>query len=138
MATTTYGLVILALLGVEVPLNMGVEIKERKAITGYLLWGSIVVMVAYLILTFGAMVVVKTNDPSFNSTTAILSAVQTSLGAAVAAVVTLIMIAFFIFNTTVYNYSFARLLFVSGIDRRRSWVGSTRTRCRKMRSWFRR
>ena len=117
---------------------MGVEIKERKAITGYLLWGSIVVMVAYLILTFGAMVVVKTNDPSFNSTTAILSAVQTSLGAAVAAVVTLIMIAFFIFNTTVYNYSFARLLFVSGIDRRRSWVGSTRTRCRKMRSWFRR
>jgi amino acid permease len=118
MATTTYGLVILALLGVEVPLNMGVEIKERKAITGYLLWGSIVVMVAYLILTFGAMVVVKTNDPSFNSTTAILSAVQTSLGAAVAAVVTLIMIAFFIFNTTVYNYSFARLLFVSGIDRR--------------------
>ena len=115
---TFYGLVILALLGVEVPLNMGVEIKERKAITGYLLWGSIVVMVAYLILTFGAMVVVKTNDPSFNSTTAILSAVQTSLGAAVAAVVTLIMIAFFIFNTTVYNYSFARLLFVSGIDRR--------------------
>jgi len=32
--------------------------------------------------------------------------------------VTLIMIAFFIFNTTVYNYSFARLLFVSGLDRR--------------------
>jgi amino acid transporter len=28
------------------------------------------------------------------------------------------MIAFFIFNTTVYNYSFARLLFVSGLDRR--------------------
>jgi amino acid transporter len=75
-------------------------------------------MVGYLILTFGAMVVVKTNDPSFNSTTAILSAVQTSLGAGIAAIVTLIMIAFFIFNTTVYNYSFARLLFVSGLDRR--------------------
>jgi amino acid transporter len=64
------------------------------------------------------MVVVKTNDPSFNSTTAILSAVQTGLGAGIAAVVTLVMIAFFIFNTTVYNYSFARLLFVSGLDRR--------------------
>ena len=115
---TFYGLVILALLGVEVPLNMGVEIKDRKAITSYLLWGSIVVMVGYLILTFGAMVVVKNSGPGFNSTTAILSAVQTSLGAFVAAVVTLIMIAFFIFNTTVYNYSFARLLFVSGLDRR--------------------
>lgn len=115
---TFYGLVILALLGIEVPLNMGVEVKDRRAITSYLVWGSIVVMVAYLILTFGAMVVVKNSGPSFNSTTAILSAVQTSLGAFIAGVVTLVMIAFFIFNTTVYNYSFARLLFVSGLDRR--------------------
>src|SRR5207245_1820390 len=75
---------------------------------------SIVVMAAYLLLTFGAMVVVPQKDA--NSTYAILQAVQTSLGAGVAAVVTLIMIFFFIFNTTVYNYSFARLLFVSGLD----------------------
>src|SRR5213082_2299827 len=113
---TFYGLVILALLGIEVPLNMGVEIKDRKAITKYLVWGSVVVMAAYLILTFGAMVVIPIKDA--NSTTAILQAVQTGLGAGVAVVVTLIMIAFFIFNTTVYNYSFARLLFVSGLDRR--------------------
>src|SRR5256886_3633461 len=108
---TFYGLVILALLGIEVPLNMGVEIKDRKAITKYLVWGSVVVMAAYLLLTFGAMVVIPQKDA--NSTTAILQAVQTSLRAGVAVVVTLIMIAFFIFNTTVYNYSFARLLCVS-------------------------
>src|SRR5690242_15189548 len=34
---TFYGLVILALLGVEVPLNMGVEINDARAITRYLL-----------------------------------------------------------------------------------------------------
>src|SRR2546430_3058195 len=113
---TFYGLVILALLGIEVPLNMGVEIKDRKAITKYLVGGSVVAMAAYLLLTFGAMVVIPQKDA--NSTTAILQAVQTSLGAGVAVVVTLIMIAFFIFNTTVYNSSFARLLFVSGLDRR--------------------
>src|ERR1700716_4086364 len=113
---TFYGLVILALLGIEVPLNMGVEVKDRRAITSYLVWGSIVVMVAYLVLTFGAMVVVPVQG--VNSTTAILTAVQSSLGAFVAGVVTLVMVAFFIFNTTVYNYSFARLLFVSGLDRR--------------------
>ncbi len=113
---TFYGLVILALLGIEVPLNMGVEIRERKAITSYLFWGSIVVMAAYLLLTFGPMVVIAQKDAS--STNAILQAVQTGLGGGVALVVTLIMIAFFIFNTTVYNYSFARLLFVSGLDRR--------------------
>src|SRR6266404_3464865 len=108
---TFYGLVILALLGIEVPLNMGVEIRDRKAITSYLLWGSIVVMVGYLVLTFGTMVTVPVKG--VNSTTAILTAVQTSLGAFLAGAVTLVMVAFFIFNTTVYNYSFARLLFVS-------------------------
>jgi amino acid transporter len=113
---TFYGLVILALLGIEVPLNMGVEIKDRKAITSYLFWGSIVVIAAYLLLTFGAMVVVKTHDA--NSTTAILQAVQQVFGNGIAYVVTGVLIAFFLFNTTVYNYSFARLLFVSGLDRR--------------------
>src|SRR3981081_4570476 len=113
---TFYGLVILALLGIEVPLNMGVEIRDRKAITSYLVWGSIVVMVGYLVLTFGAMVVVPVQG--VNSTTAILTAVQSPLVAFAAGVVTLVMVAFFIFNTTVYNYSFARLLFVSGLDRR--------------------
>ena len=113
---TFYGLVILALLGIEVPLNMGVEVKDRRAITSYLFWGSIVVMVAYLALTWAAMVVVPQKDA--NSTTAILQAVQTSLGSAVSTVVALILIAFFLFNTTVYNYSFARLLFVSGLDQR--------------------
>jgi glutamate:GABA antiporter len=113
---TFYGLVILALLGIEVPLNMGVEIKDRKAITSYLVWGSIVVMAAYLILTWAAMVVVP--QAQANSTTAILQAVQISLGSALSTIVTLILIAFFLFNTTVYNYSFARLLFVSGLDRR--------------------
>jgi amino acid transporter len=33
-------------------------------------------------------------------------------------VVTFILIGFFLFNTAVYNYSFGRLLFVSGLDRR--------------------
>src|SRR5437899_1052159 len=113
---TFYGLVILALLGIEVPLNMGVEVKDRRAITSYLFWGSIVVMAAYLLLTWGAMVVVPQKDA--NSTTAILQAVQCSLGSGVSIGVTLILIAFFLFNTTVYNYSFARLLFVSGLDRR--------------------
>src|SRR3989475_10279242 len=113
---TFYGLVILALLGIEVPLNMGVEIKDRRAITSYLFWGSIVVIAGYLLLTFGAMVVVP--QASANSTTAILQAVQMSLGSVVSTIVTLILIAFFLFNTTVYNYSFARLLFVSGLDRR--------------------
>jgi amino acid transporter len=41
-----------------------------------------------------------------------------SLGSLLGVLVTLIFIGFFLFATTVYNYSFARLIFVSGLDRR--------------------
>src|SRR5713101_512996 len=87
---TIFGFVILALLGIEVPLNMGVEVTSERAITRYLIWGPIIVMVAYLITTFSVMVAVPT-------------ASQTNLWAMVDAV---------------NNYSFGRMLFVSGLDRR--------------------
>src|SRR5438309_651327 len=52
---TWFGFVILALLGIEVPLNMGVEIVNMRSIKKYLFWGSIVVMFAYLWTTLGTM-----------------------------------------------------------------------------------
>lgn len=122
---TFYGTVILALLGIEVPLNMGVEINNMRAITRYLLWGSVVVMAAYLIGTFGVMVAVPLSDQGNPS--AIAEAVQKGFGGAgtvLGTLVDFIFIGFFIFNTAVYNYSFGRLLFVSGLDRRMPTVMS--------------
>lgn len=116
---TFFGLVVLALLGIEVPLNMGVEINDMRAITRYLLWGSVVVMAAYLIGTFGVMMAVPATDQG--NPAAVAEAVQKGFGPAgivVGVIVDLIFIGFFIFNTAVYNYSFGRLLFVSGLDRR--------------------
>ncbi len=117
---TFFGLVILALLGIEVPLNMGVEINDMRSITRYLLWGSVVVMAAYLIGTFGVMMAAPT--ASYGSPSAVAAAVQKGfgggVGTALGVLVNLIFIGFFIFNTAVYNYSFGRLLFVSGLDRR--------------------
>ncbi len=116
---TFYGLVILALLGIEVPLNMGVEISNPRAITRYLLWGSTVVIVAYLIGTFGVMMAAPVS--SHGSPAAVALAVQNGFGGAgtvIGTIVTIIFIGFFLFNTAVYNYSFGRLLFVSGLDRR--------------------
>src|SRR6266705_619903 len=52
---TWFGFVILALLGIEVPLNMGVEIVHMRAIKKYLFWGSAVVIFAYLWATLGTM-----------------------------------------------------------------------------------
>src|SRR5216684_9147194 len=123
---TFYGLVILALLGIEVPLNMGVEISNPRAITRYLLWGSTVVIVAYLIGTFGVMMAVPVSSNNPNAVTqgnpaAVAAAVQIGFGGAgnvLGAIVNIIFIGFFLFNTAVYNYSFGRLIFVSGLDRR--------------------
>src|SRR5579883_2105497 len=123
---TFFGLVVLALLGIEVPLNMGVEINDMRAITRYLLWGSVVVMAAYLIGTFGVMMAVPASSSNPNVVTqgnpaAVAAAVQNGFGAAgtvLGVIVNLIFVGFFLFNTAVYNYSFGRLLFVSGLDRR--------------------
>jgi amino acid transporter len=116
---TLFGLVILALLGIEVPLNMGVEIVHMRAIKKYLFWGSIVVMLGYLWATFGTMM----NLPASQSTgglSDIFVAVQHAFWGshAWAVIIALIALWFFVSNTVVYNYSFSRLLFVSGLERR--------------------
>jgi amino acid transporter len=115
---TFFGLVILALLGIEVPLNFGVEIVDLRAIKRYLFWGSLAVMAAYLWATFGNMVTVPLAGN--NSTTGVLSAVQNGFWGShtFAVIVGLVVMWFFVSNTVVYNYSFSRLLFVSGLERR--------------------
>jgi amino acid transporter len=126
---TFFGLVILALLGIEVPLNLGVEIVHVRAIKKYLFWGSLVVMVAYLWATFGNMVTVPLKNN--NSTTGVVTAVQTGFWSAhwFAVVVAFILMWFFVSNTVVYNYSFSRLLFVSGLERRMpAWLGRVHPR----------
>ena len=115
---TFFGLVILALLGVEVPLNMGVEIRDTRSITRYLFWGSLAVMAAYLIATWAVMVTVPAADGQSAQVTAVAEAVRLTLGTFWGNLVALILAGFFLFITVVYNYSFARLIFVSGLDRR--------------------
>jgi len=125
---TFFGLVVLALLGVEVPLNMGVEIRDQKAVTRYLIWGSLVVMVAYVLATWGVMVTVHgaTNGVITN----VAEVVSIGLGSAAGKVTAMILALFFLFITVVYNYSFARLIFVSGLDRRLPAVMSHVNRAR--------
>jgi amino acid transporter len=113
---TAYSFCILALLGIEVPLNMGVEVKSEDAIKKYLFWGCVVVMVAYLWTSFGNMVVVPLAEN--NATTGGAQGVGLAMGEGLGIVVALILMWFFLTSSMVYNYSFARLLFVSGLERR--------------------
>src|SRR5258707_9646947 len=60
-----FGLVTLAYLGIETPLNMGGELAKsglaergkRKIITGHLFWGTLLVFIGYFVATFALLVV---------------------------------------------------------------------------------
>ena len=114
---TLYSFCVLALLGIEVPLNLGVEVKEGEgSIKKYLFWGCVVVMAAYLWTSFGNMVAVPLAES--NPTTGGAQGVANAFGEWLGVIVALILLWFFLTSSAVYNYSFARLLFVSGLEKR--------------------
>jgi len=113
---TFFSTVILALLGIEVPLNMGVEIKSENAIKKYLFWGCAVVIVAYLWATWSNMVVVPVSQN--NATYGVIQTIQIALSHTFGSWVAFILVLIFVSDTVVYNYSFARLMFVSGLEHR--------------------
>ena len=111
-----YGIIVLALLGVEVPLNLAAETKETHAARLFLRWGPLLVLLAYLLGTFGVMAVVPQGSASLTYST--LTAVRIVFGAPASVLVALIFISFFLFVTIIYNVTFARILFVSALDHR--------------------
>ena len=114
---TFFSFAILALLGIETPMNMGVEVNGgEKAIRTYLFWGCIIVMAAYLWSTWGNMVVIKAGGA--NGTTGGAQAVALAMGKWVGVLVSLILAWVFLTVAVVYNFSFGRLLFVSGMEKR--------------------
>jgi amino acid transporter len=114
---TFFSFAILALLGIETPMNMGVEVTGgEKAIRTYLFWGCIIVMAAYLWATWGNMVVIKAGGA--NGTTGGAEAVGEAIGKWAGILVALILAWVFLTVAVVYNFAFARLLFVSGLEKR--------------------
>jgi glutamate:GABA antiporter len=114
---TFFSFAILALLGIETPLNMGVEVRGgERAIRTYLVWGSIIVMAAYLWTTWGNMVAIEAGGA--NGTIGGAQAVAVAMGKPLGLIVALILAWVFLTAAVVYNYAFARLLFVSGLEKR--------------------
>jgi glutamate:GABA antiporter len=114
---TFFSFAILALLGIETPLNMGVEVKGgEKAIRTYLLWGCIIVMAAYLWATWGNMIVIKAGGA--NGTTGGAETIAKAIGDWAGVTFSVIMVIVLLTVAAVYNFSFGRLLFVSGLEKR--------------------
>jgi glutamate:GABA antiporter len=120
-----FGLVTLAYLGIESPLNMGGEIsssgvgegRKRKVITGHLFWGTTLVLIGYFIVSFGVLAV-EGQTAGSATTYSLVQTVSTALGSTLGFVTAICLMTFCIFSAVTYNLSFARLLLVAGIDQR--------------------
>jgi amino acid transporter len=111
---TFFSFAILALLGIETPLNMGAEVTGgEKAIRTFLLWGCVIVMAAYLWATWGNMVVIEAGGA--NGTTGGAETVGLALGRWTGAAVSLVLAWVVLTVAVVYNYC-SGLLFVSGLE----------------------
>ena len=116
-----FGTITLAYLGTEVPLNMGGEIAGRRVITRHLLWGTLLVLIGYFVTTFSILVVQGQNAAmsASNPDTVLIATVDQVFGGKFFGdIVAITIMAFFVIVPVVYNYAFARLLLVAGIDQR--------------------
>lgn len=111
-----YGVIVLALLGIEVPFNMSAETINRSTPFLFLRWGPLVVLLAYLCGTFGVMAVVPQTNASVTYST--ILAVDAVFGAPLAIAAGIIFAGFFLIVAVMYNVAFARILFVSALDHR--------------------
>lgn len=109
-----FGLITLAYLGTEVPLNMGGEIVGRRIVTRHLFWGTLLVLIGYFVATFSVLVIRGTSVGPFDE----ITLVDIVLGKFAGNITAICIIGFFIAVPIVYNYTFARLLLVAAIDQR--------------------
>ena len=115
-----YGVVILAYLGVDVPLFMGGEIRGGKTgarrATSYVWWGTAIVFVAYVLGTFGVMAIVPATQSGGMSANVI--AISMVFGPAAGTVADIVLAIGQVALTVVYILTFSRLLVVVAQDRR--------------------
>lgn len=108
-----FGFITLLYLGTNIPLNMGGEISNRKVVTRHLLYGTIFVVVCYLLSMVAIMIIRGTMVSPFD----VVTAVEVVFGKPVAAIVAICVLANFFISPAVYTFATARILLVAATDR---------------------
>jgi glutamate:GABA antiporter len=111
-----FGTVLLYLVGVETPFNMGAEfLSVKRSATRMILWGSLALIVIYLLTTLGTMMALPTAE--IDPVTGVIGMLAQSgwSGLMEVAAVVLALIVFVALVT--YQVAYSRLIFVSGLER---------------------
>jgi len=115
-----FATVILSLLGMAVPLNLGAEVVRRREVDRYLFWGTLITIVAYLFATLAVIAILPPADlanPAF-LTEIFSSAFGSALGNVLGRLNYAVLVVYFICATAAFNSMFSRLLLAAGLDRR--------------------
>ncbi len=116
MAGFLYGTVLLYLVGVETPFNMGAEfLSVKRSATKMIGYGSAALVAIYLLTTIGTMLVLPSDQ--IDPVTGVVGNLGTSgfPGLMEVAAVLLAVIVFVALVT--YQVAYSRLIFVSGLER---------------------
>ncbi|SRR5579883_3449576 len=113
-----FATVILSLLGMEVPLNMGAEVVNRRESRRYFSRSVMLIIVGYLVATFGILVVLPPQDAG---QAPLISEVFTlafgsTIGNVLGAFTNGALVIYFVCATAAFNLVFARLLLVASVD----------------------
>jgi amino acid transporter len=110
-----FGLVLLYLVGVETPFNMGAEfLSVRRSATKMILWGSVALSLIYVLGTVGTMLSLPTSK--INSVTGVAASLKQGIPG-LAEVAALLIAVILIVALTTYQSAYSRLVFVSGLER---------------------
>lgn len=115
-----YGLIILALLGVDMPIFLIGEVrggaKSARRASNYVWWGTAISFIAYIGGTFGIMVIVPPAQSS--NVSASILAVQAVFGPLIGNASDVILVLSQLAITIVYILLFSRILLIVAEDRR--------------------
>ena len=110
-----FGLVLLYLVGVETPFNMGAEfLSVRRSATRMILFGSIALALIYLFSTVGTLLALPgaKTDPVNGVAAALKVGIPGTAEVAALAIALILVIAL-----TTYQAAYSRLVFISGLER---------------------
>ncbi|HEX4586806.1 MAG TPA: APC family permease [Mycobacterium sp.] len=111
-----YGTVLLYLVGVETPFNMGAEFLSVKRSAAKMIgWGSAALILIYLLTTLGTMMVLPGDQ--INAVTGVIGNLDVSGFPGLMEVAAVVMAVIFFVAMTTYQVAYSRLIFVSGLER---------------------
>ncbi|UDY24804.1 APC family permease [Nocardioides sp. Kera G14] len=111
-----FGTVLLYLVGVETPFNMGAEfLSVKRSATKMIFWGSISLMVIYLLTTISTFLIEEPGK--FDSVTGVVGVLDKAGFPGLMEIAALGMLVIVFIAMTTYQIAYSRLIFVSGLEK---------------------